>query len=127
VQLRRNKNLFDRAGARVVMVGMGTVEQTAAFKRKFDIPYAMVSDPERKLYRKYQIGFMPLASIFSPRVMARTVSALAKGRGVGIPYGDVRQLSAVFVIEIDGTISYGHYAKDASDHPQAREILDHIG
>lgn len=127
MQLRRNKSLFDRAGARVVLVGMGTVEQTAAFKRKFDIPYAMVSDPERKLYRKYQIGFMPLVSIFYPRVITRTVSALAKGEGVGIPYGDVRQLSAVFVIEIDGTITYGHYAKDASDHPQVQEILNHMG
>ncbi len=126
MQLRRNKNLFDRAGARVVMVGMGTVEQTAAFKRKFDIPYAMASDPERKLYRKFQIGFMPMASIFHPRVIARTVSALAKGHGVGIPYGDVRQLSAVFVIETDGTISYDHHAKAPSDHPPAQEILDHM-
>ena len=125
--MRRNKSLFDRAGARVVLVGMGTVEQTAAFKRKFRIPYAMVSDPKRRLYRKYQIGFMPLASIFYPRVIARSVSALANGHGVGIPYGDVRQLSAVFVIETDGTISFGHYAKDSSDHPQTREILEHMG
>ena len=126
MQLRRNKGLFDQAGARVVMVGMGTVEQTAAFKRKFDIPYAMASDPERKLYRKFQIGFMPLASIFHPRVIAHTVSALARGHGVGIPYGDVRQLSAVFVIETDGTISYGHYSRDYADHPQAQTILDHM-
>ncbi len=127
MQLRRNRSLFDRAGARVVMVGMGTVAQTAAFKQKFDIPYAMASDPERKLYRKFQIGFMPMASIFYPRVIGRTVSALARGHGVGIPYGDVRQLSAVFVIETDGTISYGHYARDSSDHPQTEDILDHIG
>jgi len=125
--LRRNRSLFDRAGARVVMVGMGTVEQTAAFKQKFNIPYAMASDPERKLYRKFQIGFMPMASVFYPRVIGRSLSALVKGHGVGIPYGDVRQLSAVFVIETDGTISYGHYAKDSSDHPQAQEILDHMG
>ena len=124
--MRRNRGLFDRAGARVVMVGMGTVEQTAAFKQKFDIPYAMASDPERKLYRKFQIGFMPLASIFYPRVIGRTVSALARGHGIGIPYGDVRQLSAVFVIETDGTISYDHYAKNSADHPKAREILDHM-
>ena len=124
--MRRSRILFDRAGARVVMVGMGTVEQTAAFKRKFDIPYVLASDPERKLYRKFQIGFMPLASIFYPRVIGRTVSALARGHGIGIPYGDVRQLSAVFVIETDGIISYGHYARDSSDHPQAQEILDHI-
>ncbi len=125
--MRRNKSLFDRAGARVVLVGMGTVEQTAAFKRKFDIPYAMVSDPDRQLYRRYQIGFMPLASIFYPRVIVRSAAALAKGHGLGIPYGDVRQLSAVFVIETDGTISYDHYARDSSDHPPAREILDHVG
>jgi len=109
------------------MVGMGTVEQTAAFKEKFDVPYAMASDPERKLYRKFQIGFMPLASIFYPRVIGRTLSALTRGHGVGIPYGDVRQLSAVFVIETDGTISYGHYARDSSDHPQPQAILDHLG
>ncbi len=125
-QLRQTKNQFEELGAQFLLVGMGSVEETAAFRRKLDISFPMISDPDRELYTIYQIGFMSMASIFTPNVVLRTATALAKGYGIGFPYGDVRQLSAVFVIETNGTISYCHYAKDSADHPTPKQILEFL-
>jgi len=108
------------------MVSMGSVDETAAFKNKFDLSFPMVSDPDRELYNSFQIGFMAVTSIFTPKMALRTASALAKGHGVGIPHGDVRQLSAVFIVETNGVISYSHYARDAADNPRPEQIMDHL-
>lgn len=126
VQLHRSKVRFDDADARIVLVSMGSVEETAAFKRKFDLSFPMVSDPDRELYNIFQIGFMSISSILTPKMAMRTVSTLARGHGVGIPQGDIRQLSAVFIIETNGIISYAQYAKDSADHPSPEQILDQL-
>lgn len=126
MQLHRSKSLFDDAGARIVLVGMGSVEETEAFKSKFDLSFPMVSDPDRELYNIFQIGFMSMASIFTPNMAMRTASALAKGHGVGIPHGDIRQLSAMFIIETNGIISYAQYAKDSADHPSPEQLLEQL-
>ena len=122
--MRQTKQRFDEAGAQIVLVGMGTPEQTTAFKEKFDLAFPMLSDPQRKLYNALKIGFMSLASTFSPTVAARAASALFRGHGVGIPHGDIRQLPAVFIIDTGGRITHSHIGRDPSDHPEPQEILE---
>ena len=122
--MRRTKHRFDEADAQILLVGMGTPEQTTAFKEKFDLSLPMVSDPRRELYNALNIGFMSLASTFSPTLAARAASALFRGHGVGIPHGDIRQLPAVFIIDTNGMITHKHIGKDASDHPEPQDILE---
>lgn len=126
MQLHRSKSRFTDAGSRILLVGMGAVEETAAFKNKFDLSFPMVSDPDRELYDIFQIGFMSMKSLFTPKMAMRTASALARGHGVGIPHGDIRQLSAVFIIETNGIISYAHYAKNSADHPSPEQLLEQL-
>ncbi len=121
--MRHEKQRFDQASAQIVLVSMGSVERTAEFKAKFDLPFAMLSDPRRELYGALNIGFMSLLSTFSPKMALRAASAVAGGHGIGVPYGDIRQLPAVFIIDSDGMIRHSHVGKDASDHPDPREIL----
>jgi peroxiredoxin len=47
--LRSRKEDFDKAGARVVLVGMGSPEDVTAFLQKFDIPFLMISDSKQAL------------------------------------------------------------------------------
>jgi peroxiredoxin len=70
---------------------------------------------------------MTFASALSPSVAARMVGAVAKGHGIGVPYGDIRQLPAAFVIGMDGKIAYSYYGKNPADHPTAADILNAIG
>ena len=124
--MRQFKQKFDQAGVQVVLITMGTVEQNASFKNKFDLPFPMVSDPKRSLYDTYKIGFMTVTSAISPSVAVRMVKAVAKGNGIGLPHGDIRQLPAAFVIGTDGRIAYSYYGRDPADHPEAEEMLSAI-
>ena len=123
-QLRQKKQYFDRAGAQVVLVGMGTPEESAAFEMKFDIPFPLISDPKRRLYRTFGLKMLSALGLLSPSVAVKGILAITKGHTVGIPIGDVRQLPGVFIIDTDGRIVYSHFARDPSDHPDPDTILE---
>lgn len=122
-QLRQEKIRFDRAGAQVVLVGMGTPEQSAAFGKQFDVPFPILCDPQKQLYRAFEFKQMSALGFLSPTVTLKGLAAMVQGHGIGLPQGDVRQLPGVFVIDTEGRIVYSHYAADPADHPGPETIL----
>jgi peroxiredoxin len=122
-QLRRSKNSFAKAKAQVVLVGMGTLLESAEFAAKFNVPFPIVADPEKKLYRKFELNQMSTLEFFSPSVALKGVAAIVGGHGIGRPRGDVRQLPGVFIIDTAGQIVFSHFSKDPADHPDAKTIL----
>ncbi len=125
--MRHEKNRFDEAGAQVVLVGMGTPEECAAFAQKLHVSFPIVSDPKKKLYQAFELNRMSALGFFSPSVGFKGVAAMARGHGLGLPQGDVRQLAGVFVIDTGGQIVFSHYASDPADHPDAETILAALG
>ena len=121
--MRREKSRFDQAGAQVVLVGMGTSEQCAAFGRQFDVPFAILSDPQKRLFHAFGLKRMSALGFLSPAMALKGVGAMAQGHGIGLPQGDIRQLPGVFVIDTAGQIVYSHYAADPADQPKAETIL----
>jgi peroxiredoxin len=122
-QLRRNKKSFEKAKAQVVLVGMGTASESAKFAAKFNVPFPIVADPEKKLYRKFGLKQMSTLGFLSPSVVLKGVAAIAGGHGIGMPQGDVRQLPGVFVINTAGEIILRHFSGNPADHPDAKTIL----
>ena len=53
--MRHKKEAFDQLGASVVLVGLGNVEETAAFKKRFKVPFTMIADPEKRLFRAFRL------------------------------------------------------------------------
>jgi peroxiredoxin len=122
--LRRERRHFAEAGAQVVLVGMGTPAESNAFAAKYDVPYPIVSDPGKLMYRTFDLKRMAPWGFLAPEVVLKGVSAMARGHHMGLPQGDVRQLPGVFVINTSGEIVFSHYAADAADHPAVAVILD---
>jgi peroxiredoxin len=122
-QLRRNKKSIEKAGAQVVLVGMGTPSESAKFAAKFNVPFPIVADPEKKLYRKFELKQMSTLGFFSPSVALKGVAAIVGGDGIGMPQGDVRQLPGVFIINTAGQIVFSHFSGNPADHPDAKTIL----
>jgi peroxiredoxin len=125
-QLRRQEEQFQQLGARIVLVGLGTVEETAAFKAQFHVPFPMIADPEKQLFKAFQLKQATPKALLSVGMAMKGLSALAKGHGIGIPKGDVRQLPGVFIIDTDGRIRFSHFAKDPADHPAADDLLQFL-
>ncbi len=121
--MRREKDAFDRLGAAVVLVGLGSVEQTAAFKERFDVPFPMIADPEKQLFEAFRLKQASAGSLLSAKMVFRGVTAMAKGHGIGVPKGDVLQLPGVFIIDTDGRILFSHHASGPADHPPPEKLL----
>jgi len=122
-QLRRKEEQFQKLGARIVLVGLGTVEATAAFKAQFNVPFPMIADPEKRLFKAFQLKQATPKALLSVGMAMKGLAALAKGYGIGIPKSDVRQLPGVFIIDTDGRIRFSHFAKDPADHPPPDVLL----
>jgi peroxiredoxin len=56
--LRRYKDQLNAEGARILLVGMGTVEQTAAFVNQLAIPFPMACDSGRAVYKAFSLKRM---------------------------------------------------------------------
>ena len=121
--MRRRLPDFEQAGSRVVLVGMGTPEETADFIKNQEIVVPMVSDPNRRLYRSFGLKMATIPELFRPSVAFKAVAALAQGHTVGLPAGDIRQLPGVFIIDTGGRIVFSHEGRDAGDHPDPETLL----
>lgn len=121
--MRARQSDFEKAGARVVLVGMGTPGQCAAFQEKFHVTFPMISDPDRTLYGQFHLQRMSPLGVFSPTVALRSIAAITKGHTIGRPQGDVLQLPGVFVINSYGRIVFSHQPDNPSTHPDPDTIL----
>ena len=122
--MRRKKEAFDHLGARVVLVGLGDVEETAAFKERFEVPFTMIADPEKRLFGAFRLKQASAGSLVSAKMIFKGLKSMAKGHTMGIPQGDVRQLPGVFIIDTAGGIRFSHHADSPADHPAPDTLLD---
>jgi alkyl hydroperoxide reductase subunit AhpC len=107
----------------VVLVGQGSVDETAAFKERFEVPFPMIADPERELFQVFGLKQGSTGSLLSRRMFLRGVKAMAKGHGIGVPQGDVRQLPGVFIIDSAGCIRFSYHAASPADQPRPETLL----
>jgi len=121
--LRREKEAFDQLGAQVVLVGLGNVTETAVFKKRFKVPFAMIADPEKQLFEAFRLKQASAGSLLSAKMVFKGVSAMARGHRMGVPQGDVRQLPGVFIIDTAGRIRFSHHAVSPADHPAPETLL----
>lgn len=96
-----------------------------------DLPFALVADPDKALYRRFAVEAAPRA-LLDPRVWLPILRAVAVSlwnvlRGAPIPplrpAGGSLGLPADFLIGGDGQLLAVHYGAHADDHWSVDEIL----
>lgn len=100
---------------------LGSVEDTRGFVERFDPQARAIADPDLALHAAFGLRRGGAAAFLSPAVFAGGLRALAKGNGVGVPSGDVLQLSGEFLV-LDGAIVWKFVAEHAADHPELDTI-----
>ena len=116
---------FEQAGAQIAAVGMGTPEEAGSLQRKLKLPFDVLSDPDRKAYRAYGLERGSFWQVSGPGVWAAGAKALLRG-GIGIPRGDVFQLSGEFVVDSAGIVRLAHRPRNSADHAGVEELLSAI-
>jgi len=121
--LRQRKTEFEKAGVRVVLVGMGTPAECAEFLRKFDVPFPMIADTQQALYRQFHLKRISPLEAFSPTVAIKGLAAMARGFGIGKPVGDILQLPGAFVIDSSGRTVFSHQPSGPTDYAGPDTLL----
>jgi peroxiredoxin len=123
LQLCQEQDALQKAGIDVVLVSSGTAAQAEVFKRDYRVPFTVICDPERLLFKKYSLREMTLRDYLSPRMWVKSIQVMAQGYGHKSGEGSEAQLGGVFIIDTSGKVAYAHIAVDAADHPSPQEIL----
>ena len=122
-QLRREQNGLKKAGIDVVLVSSGSPAQAEVFRHDYEVPFTIICDPNRVLFKKYGLRHMDPRDYRSPRMLVQVVKVLAGGYGYKSGQGSSSQLGGVFIIDTSGKVRFLHIAANAADHPSPQEII----
>ena len=114
---------FDALGARVVLAGQGSAEESAAFARDLRLPFVVLADPERAAYATYGLVEGTLGQLIAPAVTVAALRATLRGARQGPTVGAQRQLPGAFVIDRAGIVRFAKPARHAGDIASAEELL----
>lgn len=98
-------------------------ERTARFWERLALPFVAACSADGAAHRAFGLRRGRLAEILGPRLWAPALRALLKGRGAGLPQGDVFVLPGAFVCERDGRLSWVRYGAHAADHVRADALI----
>ena len=117
--LGAQRDRLERAGVRLALVHMGADTKAAAdFIARYGLGEAAhFGDPQRTLYRAFDLPRGSLAQLFGPRVWIRGfVAGILHGHLVGTLQGDGFQMPGAFLLR-DGRVVRAYRHQDAADRP----------
>ena len=131
VQLHRARDEFDEAGVRLAVIGMGTPEDAAEFRRAQGVDLPLLVDTDRETYALAGAKVATLDELIRPKVVARGAQRTLASRwrlgSIAVHQGRIKQhgaqLGGVLLIAPDGSVRYAHLSEDASDNPPLREVI----
>ena len=122
MQVLDRRGDLDAHGAHVVVVGFSPPDAMAALAGHLALPWPVLSDPDRLLYRRLQIRRAPLRDVYSPGTLARYAAALARGYRVRRPVEDTRQMGADAIV-VQGHVVRLFRPRTPDDRPSAEALL----
>ena len=124
VELNRARDRFTIAGARLVLIGQGTPDDAARFRRRMQIQLQVLADADRVTYLWAGTKLATLDELIGPVVVVRALIAMASNRVViGHNTADEAQLGGSIVVLPDGTMPFSHISRNAADMAPVDEIL----
>jgi thioredoxin-dependent peroxiredoxin len=113
-------------GIRVVGVMQSGPERIATYAAKRKVPFPIVSDTERRLYRLYDVT-PSVWGMFHPRVFGTAVKAMVNGIFPGVPDFPLATVPADFLIDPEGVVWSAFYGRAVSDHIPFETVLEFAG
>ena len=125
MQLHRDRDKFDAAGARLVLIGQGTPRHAQHFREQFDLEgLEILVDPDRAAYEAAGAKVATIGEMIGPKSVVAGLKRAASERMVQGPVkGHPAQLGGVLVVAQGGDVAWSHLADDASDNPPNDDVL----
>jgi len=113
---------WQEKGLDVIAVFESPVERLLETVASQPIPFPVIPDPERALYRLYGVTASWLGYLAGTLRLRTVRDAFKRGFYPGKSDGAISQLPAEFLIGPDLTIERAYYGKDIGDHLPLEEI-----
>ncbi len=107
----------------VAITFTGDPERLAAHRRHVDLPFPLLADPDRVVYRQFDLGRGSLRQIWSVGTLTMYGSLLRRGRRLRRPNQDTRQLGGDFVIAPDRRLAAGFWPTSPDDRPAVDALI----
>lgn len=121
-QLREAYPAVQAMGADVVAIGTGAAYQARAL-REDGVPFDLLLDPDRELYRALGVERIRWRQYLKPRTWRGYLSG-ARGARQGRITGDPQQAPGVVIADADGIVRLLHRGITLGDYPPLDEVLD---
>ena len=100
-------------------------EPVSAYVERHRLPFPVLVDPTRDVYRAYGFGRGSVARVWGRRAARRYVEILRRDglRGLRAPTEDTLQLGGDVVVAPDGSLAWGFWGAGPDDRPTVDELL----
>jgi len=124
--LRQRYDDIEAKGAEVVAIFFEPRDRLFQLTRQLQLPYPVLSDPERDVYAAYSLAQGNLLKIFSPKTVWTYVKHFARGRRYEHAASDWKQLGGDFILGEDGTVLYEHRGQTPADRPTVASLISKL-
>jgi peroxiredoxin len=118
---RRRADELRAANISVVMIFHSPAQDIIDLRG--DLPFPLVADPDRTLYRAFGVGKSPLF-LTHPQAWKAFRREAAQGNKAERVHGGVMGLPADFLIEPNGRLLAAHYGRHADDSLSVDDLLE---
>ena len=111
-------------GGEVIAISFESRQRLFQLSRQMQLPFPLLSDPERDVYRAYGLHSGRLSRVLAPGTIWAYMKLLAKGRLYHFRVSDFRQLGGDFVIDAEEIIRFEHRSSAPHDRAAVQRLLE---
>lgn len=123
MQLRERESELASLGADVLVVTFESPPIARAYVAETGLPWPIVVDADRSLYRAYRMEAARWRDLIGPRVIWLYLKLILRGGRVRMPTGDTHQLGGDVIVDPQGIVRLHHVANGPAGRPQIETLL----
>ena len=122
--MRQQESRLEELGIEVAVVTFDSSFMAQAYVEQTKLPWPLLVDTDRKLYRAYGMERGDWWSIYGPASIWQYMQLIFfRGRRIEKPGSDYRQLGGDVLIDPDGRVRFHHVSTSPHDRPTVEAIL----
>lgn len=112
----------------MALITFTTSEDLAAYNHRRNLKFPTLTDPSRSVYATYGLGHASLQRVWGLRSLRRYGEIIGRRGFADLrkPTENTRQLGGDFVIDPDGILRFGFWAKGPDDRPKVDSLLEAV-
>jgi peroxiredoxin len=110
------------ADAVIAVVTFADVSRLADYRRHLDLPFRVLTDPDREVYRAFGLRRGRWWTVYGWSTWRRYAELMGRGRRLRRPTEDTLQLGGDFVVDRQGRLAYGFWGDEPAARPPLTEL-----